>query len=139
MLPELFKTLDKLIELTQAEVILMRDMKLQESKHLIEDKENCLKGFVAQLDQLRSLSQNGYKMPPKDKDRLQEKLTHLQGLSEENNKHLDRFARAQERFLSQLQTSASGTQPIKGYRANGHRDARPQNTTKGALTFEATL
>lgn len=129
---QLLKLVERLIEMTQEELVLLKQMKIKEAGVVTTEKEplvslyqNCIekirvdKGMTALVKKWEKFSL------------LKERIAFLGDLSEEHELYIKRFEKAQSRFVRLMQEAVLDTvQPVQNYNNRGYVVSRQKHYAK---------
>lgn len=139
--PQLLKLVNRLIEMTEKELALIKKMKITEVSVMTTEKEPLVTLYQDCIDKIRV--DPSLKNTLKAWDQfpiLQERIIILASINKEHERCIKRVERAQSRFLEHIQAKALNImQPVHNYDNRGHMVNRQQHYAKQGGGSLATL
>lgn len=118
---QLLKLVERLIEMTQEELILLKKMKVKEAGVITTEKEPLVSLYQNCIDKVRTDEGMASSLKKWEKfDILKERIIVLGELSAEHELYIKRFEKAQARFVRMMQeTVLDAVQPVQNYNNRG--------------------
>tara|TARA_R110002095_G_scaffold199244_1_gene178974 strand:- start:4609 stop:5049 length:441 start_codon:yes stop_codon:yes gene_type:complete len=129
---QLLKLVDRLIEMTQEELVLLKKMKIKEAGVITTEKEPLVTLYQNCIDKIKVDKAMASLLKKWEKfELLKERIAFLGDLSVEHELYIKRFEKAQSRFVRMMQeTVLDVVQPVQNYNNRGYVVNRQQHYAK---------
>lgn len=126
--PQLLKLVNRLIEMTEAELVLLKDMNVKDTARISTEKEPLIVLYQNCTDKIKTDEKTRKTLKAWEHfPLLKERVAALGDLSEEHGIYIKRIEQSQSNFVSMMQEKMlSVVQPIKNYNNRGHMVNRQQ-------------
>lgn len=139
--PQLLKLVNRLIDLTERELVLIKEMKLTDATTLTKEKEPLVTLYQNCIDKIKVDANIRQVLKAWDQfDDLKERVAFLDELNTDHERSIKRVERAQSRFVERMQETALNVmQPVHNYNKQGYMVNRQRHYAKQGGGSLATL
>ncbi len=119
--PQLLKLINRLIEMTEKELSLVKEMKVTEANVITTEKEPLVKLYQNCIDKIKVDQKIRDTLKVWDQfDVMKERVSFLDELNTEYERCIKRVERAQSKFVARMQEKALNVmQPVQNYNNRG--------------------